>query len=274
MAFVGLLLVLSPQLPAQVPAIYFRLIVSDNGTGIDTLYFGFDPRATDCLDTLFGEQIITIPPSGVFDARLVDSCTPGGMKINIHYLDGENPEDSFRLIFQPGIGGFPFHFCWTLISGRSMLSSVNMKDPFGFGIINVDMMADGCTDLTNSAFSSLLITTHLGIDDVKPGGSFPDRFDLRENYPNPFNPSTTLQYDVREYAYVELEVRDLPGRLVKRLVARDLTPATYSVVWDGTDESGRNVVSGVYYVRMTASPHSSTGRSAPFQATRKLMLVR
>jgi flagellar hook assembly protein FlgD len=77
-----------------------------------------------------------------------------------------------------------------------------------------------------------------------------------------------------EHSYVQIEVYDLPGRLVKHLVSQDLTPASYTVAWDGTDNSGRIAASGVYYARMTATPYPSTRRTESFHATRKLMLVR
>jgi hypothetical protein len=102
----------------------------------------------------------------------------------------------------------------------------------------------------------------------------PSSYALYQNYPNPFNPSTTLQFDVMELSYVEIEVYDLPGRLVKHLVSQDLSPASYTVAWDGTDNSGHIAASGVYYARMTATPYSSTQRTESFHATRKLMLVR
>ncbi len=76
---------------------------------------------------------------------------------------------------------------------------------------------------------------------------------LRGNYPNPFNPVTAVAYDVPEPGgKVTLEVFDVTGRLVRTLVDGYETAGRKQAFWDGTDERGRSVASGVYYCRMTA----------------------
>ncbi len=71
--------------------------------------------------------------------------------------------------------------------------------------------------------------------------------------PNPFNPSTTLQFSVANPGITKLVVYDVTGRHVRTLVARVLPAGTHSVVWDGTDAAGRHVASGVYVLRLTTS---------------------
>jgi hypothetical protein len=260
-----------------------QIIVRDNGTGLDTLTFGTSCAATRCIDSALGEQELPpAPPTGVFDTRwgdpaAVNECMGQGLRVNIQHY---NDLDTFKLQFQPGDGGFPMHFSWPANLNFSF-TSLRLKDPFGFGIVNVDMLSNTSYDLTNSAFTNLLIYS-VGCCDFPGCGTEVRRFDdgipasflLRQNYPNPFNPSTTLPFDVMEHSYVQIEVYDLPGRLVKHLVSQDLTPASYTVAWDGTDNSGRIAASGVYYARMTATPYPSTRRTESFHATRKLMLVR
>ena len=84
--------------------------------------------------------------------------------------------------------------------------------------------------------------------------SLPEKFQLLQNSPNPFNPSTTISYSVPEgnQKYVSLKVYDLRGRLVLTLVEGMIGAGTYTVYWDGTDGSGRQVASGVYLYRMKA----------------------
>ena len=83
--------------------------------------------------------------------------------------------------------------------------------------------------------------------------SLPDGFDLEQNYPNPFNPVTGIGYSIAAGAGMSttvLKVYNLLGREVKTLVDGYQGPGIYSVVWDGTDDSGRPVASGVYFCRL------------------------
>ena len=73
---------------------------------------------------------------------------------------------------------------------------------------------------------------------------------LQPNHPNPFNPSTTLKFSLTRDSQVRLTVHDLKGRAVRTLVAGDRPAGDHSVVWDGRDDGGEAVGSGVYFVRV------------------------
>jgi hypothetical protein len=76
---------------------------------------------------------------------------------------------------------------------------------------------------------------------------------LRANYPNPFNPSTTIEYGLAGAGPVDVAVFDLLGQRVRTLLRLAAQPAGfYSVTWDGLDQAGRSVGSGVYFCRLTA----------------------
>ncbi len=79
----------------------------------------------------------------------------------------------------------------------------------------------------------------------------PSQFGLSQNYPNPFNPATTIAFEVPgvagERAAVSLHVYDVRGRHVKTLVDADLEAGAHRVVWDGRNEAGVRVSSGVYF---------------------------
>jgi len=88
---------------------------------------------------------------------------------------------------------------------------------------------------------------------------------LLPNYPNPFNPQTTIPYALPQAGYVELALYDAAGRLVRTLV-NEARPAGDSVVrWDGVDDGGRAVASGTYFARM---------RFGGERSVRSLVLVR
>ncbi|MDD2228452.1 MAG: choice-of-anchor J domain-containing protein, partial [Candidatus Cloacimonetes bacterium] len=81
---------------------------------------------------------------------------------------------------------------------------------------------------------------------------------LLGNYPNPFNPETTIKYSVKENTPVRLEIYNVKGQLVKTLVNDIKATGTYSEVWKGLDNNNRPVSSGVYFFKMNAGKYSST----------------
>ncbi len=86
----------------------------------------------------------------------------------------------------------------------------------------------------------------------------PDVFSLKQNYPNPFSPSTTIEYGVAETSGVTLRIFDVLGREVRTLVDQTVAPGQHSVRWDGTDVNGRRLPSGLYLYRMEAGSFSYT----------------
>lgn len=79
----------------------------------------------------------------------------------------------------------------------------------------------------------------------------PTVFKLYNNYPNPFNPSTSIKYDVPKNTFVNLSVYDILGRLVTNLVNQDMTAGRYDVVWDA-----KNYASGTYIYKLEAGDFS------------------
>ncbi len=99
-----------------------------------------------------------------------------------------------------------------------------------------------------------------------PGIEVVRAFRLGPNVPNPFNPVTTLEYVVPEAAEVRLDIFDARGTHVRTLVApARAEPGTVRVTWNGTNDAGRALASGLYVVRLSAGAHS---------ASRKMLLLR
>ncbi|MBN2000583.1 T9SS type A sorting domain-containing protein [candidate division KSB1 bacterium] len=88
--------------------------------------------------------------------------------------------------------------------------------------------------------------------------SVPDRFVLEQNYPNPFNPATTISYYSSAPDFVSLVVYNTQGQTVKTLVNELLPAGSFSVVWDGKTDTGRDAVSGVYYYRLRIGEKSES----------------
>lgn len=81
---------------------------------------------------------------------------------------------------------------------------------------------------------------------------------LNANYPNPFNPVTTIAYDMAADGHVRIDVYNVKGQKVTTLVNAELKAGKYRVQWTGTDENGRSVGSGIYLYRMQTEKYTST----------------
>ena len=80
----------------------------------------------------------------------------------------------------------------------------------------------------------------------------PEAFALANNYPNPFNPATTIKYALPEASNVKLEIYNVVGQVVRTLVADHQNAGRYVVQWDATNESGHSLSSGIYFYRLQA----------------------
>jgi len=81
---------------------------------------------------------------------------------------------------------------------------------------------------------------------------------LHQNYPNPFNPETTIGFDLPKSSHANLSVYNVKGQLVKTITDGNLEFGKHSFVWNGTDNDGRNVSSGIYFYRLTANGNVET----------------
>ena len=94
----------------------------------------------------------------------------------------------------------------------------------------------------------------------------PEAFSLADNFPNPFNPATTIQYALPQAADVELTVYNVIGQPVRTLVAEYQSAGRYAVEWDATDDSGHSLSSGMYFYRLQAGEE--------FREVKKMLLLR
>lgn len=104
----------------------------------------------------------------------------------------------------------------------------------------------------------------VSVDDAA-GSGISEMFSLEQNFPNPFNPSTTIEYHLPSQSPVDMAVYNLLGQRVRRLVFSSQLAGVHRAVWDGTDQAGRPVASGVYFYRL---------KTDTFTGTRKMVLQR
>lgn len=95
--------------------------------------------------------------------------------------------------------------------------------------------------------------------------SFPKTYQLSMNYPNPFNPETTIKYQLPKANYVSLKIYNLLGQHVRTLVAEEKQAGYYQINWNGKDNQGNSVSSGIYLYEL---------KSSNFQRTRKMLILR
>ena len=96
-----------------------------------------------------------------------------------------------------------------------------------------------------------------GFYDDNPLSQLPESFELNQNFPNPFNPSTTISYTIRSRGNIgsepyrtRLDIFNVLGRKVKTLVDKVQSPGTYTIEWRGETDSGSRVASGIYFYRL------------------------
>ncbi|MCX6833851.1 MAG: T9SS type A sorting domain-containing protein [candidate division Zixibacteria bacterium] len=152
---------------------------------------------------------------------------------------------------------------WTRIliystdAGVALTSGDFVSIPGALGIVSIEAATFDGRAVTE------IISDVTGVGDEP--GNLPLEFALHANYPNPFNPTTTIRYDLPEQADVRIAVYNVVGQVVRTLVNRPVSAGQYETVWDGRDDSGRQVSSGVYLYRMTAGD---------FTQSRKMLLLK
>jgi hypothetical protein len=100
---------------------------------------------------------------------------------------------------------------------------------------------------------------------VDPTPEVPAGYALYQNVPNPFNPTTTIRFDLPVRSHVKLAIYNVKGQLVRVLVNRDIDAGYEEVRWDGRDSMGRSAASGVYFYRLT---------TPAFSESRKMILLK
>ncbi len=150
--------------------------------------------------------------------------------------------------------------------------------PAGFKLFMLDEDERVAVPLTGMTFSTQLgdartprtLRVIIGTDEfaerVRNGVSLtPLEYALEQNYPNPFNPTTTIRYSLKQQSSVQVELFNVLGQRIRTLVHDQQPAGVYRVTWDGTDDAGVQVSSGMYIVRV---------RAREFTASKKVMLLR
>ena len=222
-----------------------------------------------------GSQVLATLPSGVGQCRF-EAVTAAGLTTAIPALSPLTPppgltmRSAFELattaLFQGlvyiGISYDPLSVLSTATlrlfhdAGGAWEDMTSFVDPIGRKVWG--------RAASFSTFAVMEDTTQVPVDTPEISALVP-HFSVRQNFPNPFNPVTTISYMLPMAQRVTIQVFDLRGRLVRTLL-RELRPeGDGTVTWDGTDDHGRPVASGLYVYQL---------RTDTFEASKKMALVR
>jgi hypothetical protein len=185
-----------------------------------------------------------LPPEGAFDARF--DSPGGGTMFGSHRRD---QEEVLGLSVQSD--AYPLIVRWRISTNDAEYQLTD--GGIGHAFPPVAMKSAGEMKLTNAGIRKLSLR-------VAGRRETPVAFALYRNYPNPFNPATTIAFDVPRDGYVRLRVIDILGRAVATLVDEHVTAGRHSIEWKRSDAA-----SGVYFYRM---------ESGDFTAVMKMVLLK
>ena len=186
--------------------------------------------------------IVDIPNSLSNDILSYSSTSEGHTLITIGNF--RNTQYNFTLDFTylPYDGDGPYYLT-NLLNGTTYEVSSDQIESVQFALDGYEI---------NVLYYS---STPLSVDEIGETPVLPHRFNLHQNFPNPFNPSTTILYDLPAKEYTVLKIIDITGREVKTLVNQVQPPGQYSINWDGTNDSGTLLSSGMYFAHIQSGIH-------------------
>ena len=264
---VNAVVIINDKISAQTLFIFWNL---------DLKQFSFDLKLTnESTDTLCApvyvefDTIFTLPPNP--NNITVDNADGGGTGIGAFFDYSDSLGGDHRL--DPG--------------EMSKLKTWRFNDPDSinffftanvFGIVKPGPVSPAAkttgakpeplrfyVDVKNSRVEQITGTTDVEEPTPEEEIHIPTEFALQQNYPNPFNPETVIRYQLPRESQVKLSIHNLLGQEIRSLVNERKDVGHYDVIWNGRDNAGQQVASGVYIYRI---------RAGNFTKVKKLMLLR
>ena len=183
------------------------------------------------------ELEIEYNPLSVSMGRPTLSSDAGSMTIN--YNDNTSGKMKVLMHFTN-----PFNSAQLIASGNVSLVNIPIiaKEEIVFG--------DKKQMKITKALFSTSDAARVMVEGVDSPDLLPDDFVLEQNYPNPFNPITTIDFTLKASNVVNLDIYNILGQHVRKLVSKNLPAGAHSVEWDATDNEGRPVATGIYLYRL------------------------
>ena len=172
--------------------------------------------------------------------------------------------EKFRVLISQG-GEEPSDFTLSLHQGTDYIVAPTEWTPYYFNVSELTGMtvrfAVQC--ITTDGF--IFMMDNFRVDSTDDGVSngndvIPTLTQLGNNYPNPFNPETTISYSMKEAGDVRIDIYNLKGQRVKTLVNEFANEGAHQIVWNGQDDSNNSCASGLYFYKMTSGSYSKTNK--------------
>jgi hypothetical protein len=236
---------------------------------IDNSYF--DLTGGHSGGGVMNPQVFTVIPDSYTNPFHPDSlCLTGGCPLinDFDVIEGTGIGQNF--LRYPDFAG---DSCYAAVGAqRTNTAGATIRTLwFGFSfmyMVDCDLDPVGGPIMRNRLLESYIRGWLLGGSanvDLTPTPDIPLVSRLEQNYPNPFNPSTEIRYAVRHKGPVSLKIYNVAGQLVRILVNEVQDPGVYKIGWDGRNNRGSQVTSGVYFYCMEANE---------FRSTKKMVLLR
>ena len=192
----------------------------------------------------------------VLDVRLADFVAMKGYGLQVQY-DASKLEFVQALTEQP-LGGSELATPQVLSDKEGVLALVAHGDLVSDGEVELSLVFRAKTEIENTVieitdsqtYDSEFGFNRLALPAPVQLQTQPEVFALANNYPNPFNPATTIKYALPQAADVELTVYNVVGQPVRTLVAEHQSAGRYVVEWDATNDNGHSLASGMYFYRL------------------------
>ena len=208
----------------------------------------------------------------VLDVRLADFAAIKGYGLQVQY-EADKLEFVEVLTDQP-LGGSALAAPQVLSDEAGVLAVAALGDVVSEGEVALSLVFRPTTEIEhtvieitdNQTYDSAFGFNRLALPVPIQVQTRPAAFALANNYPNPFNPATTIKYSLPQAADVELIVYNVLGQPVRTLIAEHQSAGRYAVEWDATNNNGHSLSSGMYFYRLAAG--------GEFLETKKMLLLK
>jgi hypothetical protein len=175
-------------------------------------------------------------------------------------IDGDGTDDIITCTLKLGKPKPDSHYV-AVLGGDETIKYKYDLDGAPSAIVTANIDADASKEILVAVDSTLLaidITKPTKIEWERDELAIPKDFHLFQNYPNPFNMSTTLAFKLPSSSEVTIKIYNLLGQEIKSLLNAKMTEGIHKVTWDGRDNEGRYVTSGIYLFRFTTEDYAKT----------------
>jgi len=228
-----------------------------------------NPSHTYADSGSYGIHLEVIGPGGTSAIEKPDYiqvlATPFSADFTADPLNGESP---LTVQFQDLSAGKVTGWQWYFGDTYSVDGGISAEQNPGYTYTNagtyvVILTVQGFDTATTVLKHNFITITEGTV--VQDKVELPNQFFLNQNFPNPFNAETMIEYGLSEDADVYLKIYDMRGKLVKKLDAGRKSAGNYHIVWDGCNEQERPVPSGLYLLKL---------RAGPYQVEKKMLMLK